>query len=82
MTKVLGNLERKLKYISEEGEKKHQQRVQDLEIQKNRVIDDLRYRIERISEQIVTVKRKNEETLSDLDTKNFSQAATLDEKYE
>ena len=53
-----------------------------MEIQKNRVIDDLRYRIERISEQIITVKRKNEETLNDLDTKNFSQAAVLDEKYE
>lgn len=58
--------------ISDEAEKKHKMKIQELEIQKNRVIEDFKYRIDRIKEQILTIKNKNIEALSDLDNKNYS----------
>lgn len=51
-------------------------------MQKNRVIEDFHYRIDRIKEQIETIRNKNLEALSDLDSKNFNEASELQKKYE
>lgn len=67
--------------ISDEAEKKHKMKIQELEIQKNRVIEDFKYRIDRIKEQILTIKNKNIEALSDLDNKNYSEATEMQKKY-
>lgn len=54
----------------------------ELQIQKNRVIDDFQYRIERIKEQIEIIKNKNVEAITDLDAKNYADAEGMQKKYD
>ena len=56
--------------------------MHELELQKNRVIEDLKYRTSRINEQIETIRDKNKNALDDLDSKNLSEAEILQQKYE
>lgn len=56
--------------------------MQELEIQKNRVIEDYLFRIERIKEQIDIIKKKNLEAVADLDSRGYLDAEQLQKKYE
>jgi hypothetical protein len=46
------------------------------------VIDDLNFRIERIKEQIHSIKGKNDLVLLDLDEKNYHEVEEVQKKYE
>lgn len=44
-SRVIANLGRKLKQFAAEGQARHAKRMLEVELQKNRIIDDLTYRM-------------------------------------
>ena len=57
----------KLKQATNESSKRFKTKVQEIETQKNRVIEDLLYRIQRMNEQVDQMNRKNNEAIDNLD---------------
>ena len=45
---MIGQLNKKLKQLADEGQKKHNKRMFEIQLQKNRVIEDCNFRIERL----------------------------------
>lgn len=54
----------------------------EVELQKNRIIDDVRYRIERLSSQVSQLRSKNSVELSHLDRTHADKAEQLEASYE
>ena len=75
--KVLNGLSKKLKMSALDGQKKYQNTFQEISNQKNRVIDDYTYRIQKLNEQINTVNQKNDESISNLDEEDMKVAEQL-----
>lgn len=81
-TKVINNLGRKLKIFVEEGQKKHSKRMLEVELQKNRVIDDANYRIDRLRSQVEQLRNKNSQAIDSLDKNHLQKAEQLERNYE
>jgi predicted transcriptional regulator len=58
-TKVISNLWKKLRLLMDERQRKHKNKMVEIEVQKNRVIDDVNYRIERLRNQVEQLREKS-----------------------
>jgi hypothetical protein len=70
-------LGRKLKIFVEEGQKKHSKRMLEVELQKNRVVDDANYRIDRLRSQVEQLRTKNSQAIDSLDKNHLQKAEQL-----
>lgn len=57
--KVISSLSKKLKQFSQEGLTKHNKKMLEVELQKNRIIDDINYRIDRLKSQVAQLRSKS-----------------------
>jgi len=71
---VINNLSKKLRTLLDEGLKKHQNKMLELELQKNRVVDDVQYRTQRLKNQVDQLKTKTKLALETLDKGHLKKA--------
>lgn len=81
-TKVIGNLGKKLKMLMDERLKKHRAKIVEVEVQKNRLVDDVSYRIQRLQNQVELLQDKGEASFSTLDKNHLAKAETLEQSFE
>lgn len=71
---MINTLSKKLRTLLDEGLKKHQNKMLELELQKNRVIDDVQYRTQRLKNQVDQLKSKTKLALDTLDKGHLKKA--------
>ena len=71
---MINNLSKKLRTLLDEGLKKHQNKMLELELQKNRVVDDVQYRTQRLKNQVDQLKTKTKLALETLDKGHLKKA--------
>lgn len=54
----------------------------EVELQKNRVIDDANYRIDRLRSQVEQLRNKNSQAIDSLDKNHLQKAEQLERNYE
>ena len=65
----------------EERNRKHKNKMVEVEVQKNRVIDDVNYRIERLSNQVDQLREKSETSLNSLDKNHLEKAQDIERTF-
>lgn len=75
---MIGQLNKKLKQLADEGQKKHNKRMFEIQLQKNRVIEDCNFRIERLKSQITQLQEKNTSSLEMLDSSHQNRAEEME----
>ena len=71
---MINNLSKRLRTLLDEGLKKHQNKMLELELQKNRVVDDVQYRTQRLKNQVDQLKTKTKLALETLDKGHLKKA--------